>query len=195
MDYEKRHKEALSFLKDLKPHMSDYCIEKLEGFFPELKESEDEKIRKDCIKYLNWEYQACSINEDKMKIEKCVSWLEKQGEQKPTVFTPKFHVGDKLVSTKNPRLTYEVLEVGHINELGNPEYEVEIFTDGKGYPRNIHYMECYKVDEWARLVEKEPTRWKPSKEQMRVLQTAIIDYGISHEKSILESLYNDLKNL
>ncbi len=51
----------------------------LESLFPELKKSENEKMRKDCIKYLDWEYQHCSINEDKMKIEKCIAWLEKQG--------------------------------------------------------------------------------------------------------------------
>lgn len=84
--------------------------------------------------------------------------LQAKVEHKPAIFIPKFRVGDKLVSTKNPRLTYEVLEVGHINELGNPEYKVEIFTDGKvSNPRNIHDMECYKVDEWAKQIEKNPT--------------------------------------
>ena len=37
--------------------------------------------------------------------------------------------------------------------------------------------------------------WKPSEEQMRVLQTAIRDYGICHEKCVLESLYNDILKL
>jgi len=67
----------------------------------------------------------------------------------------KFHVGDKLISSKNPRLTYNILEVGHINELGNTEYKVEIFTDGKAQnPCNILYMECCKVDEWAELINQ-----------------------------------------
>ncbi len=71
---------------------------------------------------------------------------------------PKFKIGDKLVSTKNPHLTYEILEVGHVNELGNIEYKVEIFTDGKSdNPRNIKYMECGKVDEWGKLIEQKPT--------------------------------------
>lgn len=84
---------------------------------------------------------------------------------KPAVYIPKFHVGDKLVSTKNPSLTYEVLEVGHINELGNPEYKVEIFTDGKvSNPHNIHYMECYKVDGWAKLIEQKPAKWSEKDE-------------------------------
>ena len=43
-----------------------------------LAESKDEKIRKDCLKYLDWEYHRCSHEEDKIKIEKCIAWLEKQ---------------------------------------------------------------------------------------------------------------------
>lgn len=49
-----------------------------EEIFSEFEESEDERIRKNCIKYLNWEYQHCPLDEDKMKIEKCIVWLEKQ---------------------------------------------------------------------------------------------------------------------
>ena len=79
---------------------------------------------------------------------------EKQKEQKPS---PKFKVGDRIVSTRNPRLTYEILEVGHVNEHGNIEYKAEIFTDGKpDEPHNIHYMECCKVDKWGKLIEQEP---------------------------------------
>lgn len=86
MDYEQKYKKALSFLKDLKHHMSDYCIEKLEGFFPELRESEDERIRKEIIKLVHFFYGsslACKhfVSEDNM-----IAWLEKQGMQKPAEF-------------------------------------------------------------------------------------------------------------
>ena len=50
----------------------------LESLFPELKESEDERTRKEIITYL-------STVEDKELIsyESWVAWLEKQAEQKP----------------------------------------------------------------------------------------------------------------
>ena len=50
----------------------------LESLFPELKESEDERTRKEIITYL-------STVEDKELIsyESWLAWLEKQGEQKP----------------------------------------------------------------------------------------------------------------
>lgn len=84
----------------------------------------------------------------------CGEILSYFNEQK---YTPKFKVGDKLMSNGNHLLTYKILEVGHINELGNPEYKVEIFTDGKlDEPHNIHYMECRRVDEWGKLKEQKP---------------------------------------
>lgn len=49
---------------------------------PELKESEDEKMRKLTIHHLDRAYQNCAFDEYKNEIEKCISWLEKQGEQK-----------------------------------------------------------------------------------------------------------------
>ena len=59
----------------------------LERLFPELKESEDEKIRKDLITFLDeiW-HLGTNANIDKWDKSDCsnwLAWLEKQGEQKP----------------------------------------------------------------------------------------------------------------
>ena len=69
---------------------------------------------------------------------------------------PRFKVGDKVVSTKNRRLTYEILEVGLINDLGNLDYKVEIFTDGKRDKEpNIQRVEVNKMDSWGELIPAE----------------------------------------
>lgn len=81
--YEQKYKEALSFLKDLKPHMSDYCIEKLDGFFPELRESDDEKIRKELLEHCINRRDGKQICVDASDYRRWAAWLEKQGEQKP----------------------------------------------------------------------------------------------------------------
>ena len=58
----------------------------LEELFPELKEPKDERIRKDIIKMVT---NTCKgewfIDSSK---EECLSWLEKQGEQKPILNVP-----------------------------------------------------------------------------------------------------------
>ena len=53
-------------------------VEDLENTFPELKESEDEKIRKALIRF-----HKSTIDVDGIKGEDIIAWLEKQGEQKP----------------------------------------------------------------------------------------------------------------
>ena len=54
----------------------------VDGFDAELKESDDERIRKLTIHHLDRAYQNCAFDEYKEEIEKCIAWLEKQGEQK-----------------------------------------------------------------------------------------------------------------
>lgn len=59
-------------------------------FFPELKESEDEKIRKELIQYIkNWKANIQGKaypylwSSDMEECNKLLAWLEKQGEKKP----------------------------------------------------------------------------------------------------------------
>jgi hypothetical protein len=54
-----------------------------EFIFPELKESEDEKIRKSIIEHLEYLGKYCS--ESMPDVDKWIAWLEKQGEQKHIV--------------------------------------------------------------------------------------------------------------
>lgn len=81
MDYEKKYKEALEKAQDIL-HSSE--IVKITDIFPELKESEDERIRKNLIEFLDsvW-HLGKNANFDKWGKADCsvwIAWLEKQGE-------------------------------------------------------------------------------------------------------------------
>ena len=90
MDYEKKYKEALERAKRFKedPQSVFYEFTPKEGqgiedyIFPELEESEDEKVRKEIIDYcherLNTTYGALPNIET---IKRWLAWLEKQGEK------------------------------------------------------------------------------------------------------------------
>lgn len=56
--------------------------QRLEHVFPELKESEDEKIRKNCIHFLELQKNHHAAT---FEIDECIAWLEKQREQKETL--------------------------------------------------------------------------------------------------------------
>ena len=137
----------------------------------------------DNLKYrLNWVmkdyYRAGKEGDEREHRFKCYQlfWdaLEdetffEQKEQKPikVLYIPKFRTGDLVRSSKNPRLTYKILSVGSMNELGNPEYEVEIFTDGKpDEPRNLKHIEIEKMDSWGELVKQKPAEWSEDDERI-----------------------------
>lgn len=85
MDYEKAYNEAIEKIRNgLQPlsdgaKISGVTRAFLEEVFPELKESEDERIRKALVRF-----HKSTIDVDGIKGEEIVAWLEKQVEQKST---------------------------------------------------------------------------------------------------------------
>ena len=79
MDYKEKYNRLLDAIKELqKANPSDDGIQNwINDNVPELKESEDEKIRKALIRF-----HKSSIDIDGIKGEDIIAWLEKQGERK-----------------------------------------------------------------------------------------------------------------
>lgn len=76
--YDEALKKASAAYKDGDRHLKAT----LERIFPELKEDDDERIKKNCIHFLELQKQYHAAT---FEIEECIDWLEKQGEQKPTI--------------------------------------------------------------------------------------------------------------
>lgn len=115
----KRYDEALEIAKknyvtaqDLSEgfHIGIECFKNtLESIFPNLKESEDEKIRKEIISILRNTYWTSNRN----RFNELVAWLEKQGDK------------DKLIQELGEykvKYTQEVLEK-HITSMSNKDDE------------------------------------------------------------------------
>ena len=79
MDYKQKYEEALGWMQSLYNGLHGKTKEEAEHFFPELAESEDERIRK--LILLTIKSQGFISDEETLR--QCVAWLEKQGEQKP----------------------------------------------------------------------------------------------------------------
>jgi len=82
MDYKEKLEEA----KRLYESANDEQKHIIENLFPELKESEDERIRKSLVSYLRGLGELEYPN--KKTYNEWLEWLEKQGEQKPTNIVP-----------------------------------------------------------------------------------------------------------
>lgn len=78
MDYEKKYKEALERAKGM--WEQGMMPERIEYIFPELKESEDERIRRKFIEAL----KECGFThfDNEFTVQEALDWLEKQGEYK-----------------------------------------------------------------------------------------------------------------
>ena len=82
--YEKKYKEALERAREWYNNSNSSSIGKsyLYAVFPELKESEDEKIRKALMKFIE-KFPYERLENDGVSVKDALAWLEKQGEQKP----------------------------------------------------------------------------------------------------------------
>jgi hypothetical protein len=101
MNYEKKYKQALERAKECLQDGTITSIAKayIENIFPELKESEDDKIRKAIHIYLDWlDGRKDYAPKGNYTIRDMIAWLEKQGEQKTAdKVEPKFKVGDWVI--------------------------------------------------------------------------------------------------
>lgn len=145
MDYEKLYKEAIerakSWAKGEHPECFSEAQKAVDFIFPELKESEDEMIRKEiikCVKYYGPETANPTLFKDML------AWLEKQGEQKPVVI-PKFRVGDKV---KDNYLTYTV------EDIDEDSYKLQAYSKD-GHKGSTVFLTIGHEDDYE-LVEQNP---------------------------------------
>lgn len=135
MDYEKKYKNALNWIESIYPSMSSEQQIEAEGVFPELAESEDERIRKWCISHFKAAFRVTKNNAEYKEYlnNKVIPWLEKQGEQK-SIYTT-------IVETGN----------GGINAF----ITREIPTDGEQKPVD-KIDPKFKVGDWLQYRSAEP---------------------------------------
>lgn len=125
MDYKKKYGEALENFKKIKSANKDNkeLVDFIEYEYPELKESEDEKIRKEMIDFFKDAKQGLELQErdnNQWQIERFetfLSWLEKQGEQ-------------KLLNNDK----YQTVSVEILDRLYESEKELERLKKGEQKP-------------------------------------------------------------
>jgi hypothetical protein len=83
MDYEQKYKDALERAREFQKSKDELCVLTAESIFPELKESEDERIRKSLINvFSNRKKYLIDQSFGDSKVKDIIAWLEKQGEKK-----------------------------------------------------------------------------------------------------------------
>ena len=177
MDYKQKYEEALRLAKSYYDTSDGGANQFLDTLFPELRESEDERIRKTLIEELS----ACNtVGELKFRLpaptrEECIAWLEKQKEPKPVdeeelskFCEANFNAGKRVV-LNNPE------EYGLPKPAGWSEEDDQLI----GFIFDLLNDLFWRKD-WAmskeecleRLKSLRPS-WKPSEDEERLINTSI----------------------
>lgn len=155
MDYEKKYRDLVEAVKELQEaNPSDDGIQKwVEDNVPELKESDDERIRKALIKYYSFNKDGGSHALNNITPEQILDWLERQGEQKTSSkVKPKFRIGD-VIEVK-PMKCYGKIFTGKPNKIIDITEESYILDDGKAY--SIELQDGWKLSEQKPADKVEP---------------------------------------
>lgn len=166
MDYKKEYEDTLSKAKTLHKLAvetnNDNTRMALEELYPELKESEDERIRKDIIAYMRYERKS---TEEEIE-NRFIPWLEKQGEQKANEIHPIFRVGDYI---KNKKTSDKVL----IEQL-DVKLKVYYYTSYDGAAKNHSDFPFSKQDEWE-LIGQKSVEQKPAEYTLKDAADIFLD--------------------
>jgi len=112
----------------------------VEHIFPELRENEDEKIRKNCIHFLKLQKQHHAAT---FEIEECISWLEKQGEHQN--FRDSIQIGDKVTRNRSGELVNlsQLNRVAKLADNVEPKFKVgDWIIKNDDSPIHIDYSCC-----------------------------------------------------
>ena len=181
MDFEKKYKEALERArKDLQACGTTECeaYKQIIRYFPELAESEDERMIKAITHILYENYTDAAVIKG-VEIAEIITWLEEQKskvvefdhlkEQKPAEWSEE---DEKMRTLCGASLAYRYNDCG----ITKGEYDEAIW--------------------WLKSLRPQP-HWRPSEEQMEALKEASASWMNQEmgNSELLESLYKDLKNL
>ena len=192
MDDENKYNDALEKLQEaLAPKdgceisgLTRACIEEI---FPELKESEDERIKRNIIAALKGEgYYDCDLTNE------CIAWLEKQGE-KPQGKSALEASKEKKIDNAN-----KVEQSSAWSE--EDDYNVQcLVAKVTSDIQNGNVGRNQELIDWLKSIKdrvQPQNLWKPSEEQIQCLYDAIEHYHTNgYPASKLNELYEQMSKI
>lgn len=147
MDYKEKYKQGLECIQEILSGAGDsiktsILRKRLQPFFPELKEYEDERIRKAIIEF--FELQDDNTTYSFIPKKDILAWLEKQGEQKQTwkPSAAQLIVIKDLIEDKNTSKANKVILQGMFDEFKQfTNSQSSLFSSG-------HLLDSNKVIAW-----------------------------------------------
>ena len=203
-------KELVDWVRGIYQNLNDAEKRDAIRFFPELRESEDERIRKEFVALIK-DAEARGDYWHDLKVADILAWLEKQKEQKPCEDSGTDGDIMQYIEEGEKRGIKEVIsfpeKYGLQKEQNPEEWRKE---DEKILLSLFHAINCADaqnainktgvgvadVSSWLFSIKERvcpQSHWKPSEKQMRALYEAWYLCSVGAKtRNLLESLWNDL---
>ena len=178
MDYEKKYKEALERAKEIiECSKSDTKeVRMVLSFFPELRENKNEKVKKSLIRLVKSFYDVNFPTPEGFTKEQLLSWLEKQGDQKPAAWSKE----DEKMIEAALQLAHEYgrhglwcwlksLRPHNWTKEDKERYISCLQRLGTGNPEQPETINS----KWFKEHVYSQNRWKPSDEQIVALEKTL----------------------
>lgn len=71
------------------------------------------------------------------------------GKPETSAHRPKFKAGDRIINTRDPQMTYDILDV-----VDEKQYKVKIISRGRRACTlgSVHLIKCERMDEWGEVL-------------------------------------------
>ncbi len=137
MDYEKAYKQALARAREIHRN-EDKKRRDMEWLFPELKELNDERIRKELIENFKWfcgDFPETTKwgKDDNLLVKDIIAWLEKQGKFDDNIITR----DDEILQAISVGLTDVFVDIGWSDFGGLPIEEIQKWLEKQGEQKPI----------------------------------------------------------
>ena len=190
MNYEKAYKDALKRAKKL--YEQGTITESLSYVFPELRGSEDEKIRKSLIEMVHDTTGDELWVDYNIHKEDALAWLEKQGEQHSAI---RWYDVSLIPQEMEELLVEWDSEDATWHEIAFYHADTKTFWNGTRQVENVTRW-CYIDD----IIEKQALKPKWSEEDEELLQhccgaVAAADYYTLEDKEEMENWLKSLKQM
>ena len=167
------------------------CRKIWEDVFPELAESEDERIRKELIEFLREAYSRGNAPEE------CAKWLvylDKPKEQNCDTCPNRGNTHSYLKGYEDARKEQKPTEWSEEDKRALNDAIVALSEYANG--EMPHILPSILLEDVERLKSLRPRpHWKPSEEQIEALKEAVYQLDGSEYSNGIDSLYNDLSKL
>ena len=220
INYKEKYEQALEVAQRFYNNSVAITKKGLEDIFPELKEIEDERIRKRIIDLIKEVVEDDSYHV--YRFDEMIAWLEKQGEQgvngnKREIPNSSWSEEDELqmqgIIDLLPGLTIRHNWLKSLKDRVQPKQEwneedQKIWADisdmlWEGYKKTYSKFSWDEIRDWIKpkieslkVRSQSQSYWKPSEEQMAALKHASNDCSIAFaDMKILATLYDQLKAL